>query len=56
MHITVGGLLYDDSFRVTTEEGEPIEGLYAVGETIVGSSGVGTQGEGLAVAQILAEV
>lgn len=55
MHITVGGLLYDDSFRVTTEEGEPIEGLYAVGETIVGSSGVGTQGEGLAVAQILAK-
>lgn len=55
MHITVGGLLYDDSFRVTTEEGKPIEGLYAVGETIVGSSGVGTQGEGLAVAQILAE-
>lgn len=55
MHITVGGLLYDDSFRVTTEAGEPIEGLYAVGETIVGSSGVGTQGEGVAVAQILAE-
>lgn len=55
MHITVGGMLYDDSFRVTTEEGEPIEGLYAVGETIVGSSGVGTQGEGLAVAQILAK-
>lgn len=55
MHITVGGLLYDDSFRVTTEAGEPIEGLYAVGETIVGSSGVGTQGEGVAVAQIIAE-
>lgn len=55
MHITVGGLLYDDSFRVTTETGEPIEGLYAVGETIVGSSGVGTQGEGVAVAQIIAE-
>lgn len=53
MHITVGGLLYDDNFNVTTEDGNPIEGLYAVGETIVGSSGVGTQGEGLALARIL---
>ena len=40
MHITVGGLLYDDSFRVTTEEGEPDRGALRVGETIVGSSGV----------------
>ena len=53
MHITVGGLLYDDNFNVTTDDGTPIEGLYAVGETIVGSSGVGTQGEGLALARIL---
>ncbi|MDE8703074.1 FAD-dependent oxidoreductase [Adlercreutzia equolifaciens] len=55
MHITVGGLLYDDNFNVTTEDGTPIPGLYAVGETIVGSSGVGTQGEGLAVAHLLAQ-
>ena len=53
MHITVGGLLYDESYRVLREDETPIEGLYACGEVLVGSSGVGTQGEGLAVARIL---
>lgn len=53
MHITVGGLVVDihDGYKVLDESGVPIAGLRAIGETIVGSCGIGVQGEGLAVAE-----
>ncbi len=55
MHITVGGLVADihDGYKVLDKDGAPIEGLRAVGETIVGSCGIGVMGEGLAVAKAL---
>lgn len=55
MHITVGGLNVDihDGYRVLDESGAPIPGLRAIGETIVGSCGIGVQGEGFAVAKSL---
>ena len=57
MHITVGGLNVDihDGYRVLDESGAPIPGLRAIGETIVGSCGIGVQGEGFAVAKSLFE-
>lgn len=39
-HITIGGLVVDDNYAVLTNDGKPIENLYAVGETIVGSCGL----------------
>lgn len=53
MHITGGGLAFDDEFRVLDESDKPIPGLYSVGEINVGSSGIGTQGEGLMLSRIL---
>ena len=55
MHITVGGLVVDihDGYKVLDEAGQPIPGLRAIGETIVGSCGIGVQGEGLAVAKAM---
>ena len=55
MHITVGGLVVDihDGYKVLDEASTPIEGLRAVGETIVGSCGIGVMGEGLAVAKAM---
>lgn len=48
MHITVGGLVADihDGYKVLDKDGAPIEGLRAVGETIVGSCGIGVMGRG----------
>lgn len=53
MHITEGGLVYDEQFRVLREDGTPIEGLYSAGEINIGCSGIGTQGEGLKISRIL---
>ena len=55
MHITVGGLNVDiyDSYQVLDESGAAIPGLRAIGETIIGSCGIGVQGEGFAVAYAL---
>lgn len=55
MHITVGGLSVDiyDSYQVLDESGAAIPGLRAIGETIIGSCGIGVQGEGFAVANAL---
>lgn len=55
MHITVGGLLVDAAtdYTVLTETGERIEGLHAIGETTLGSCGIGVQGEGYAIANAL---
>ncbi|MEA5020294.1 MAG: FAD-dependent oxidoreductase [Gordonibacter sp.] len=55
MHITVGGLVVDAAtdYTVISEAGTRIEGLHAIGETTVGSCGIGVQGEGFAIAQAL---
>ena len=55
MHITVGGLVVDihDGYKVLDEAGQPIPGLRAIGETTVGSCGIGVQGEGMAVAETM---
>ena len=55
MHITVGGLLVDSAtdYTVLDEAGNRIAGLHAIGETTLGSCGIGVQGEGYAIAQAL---
>ncbi|WP_180326593.1 FAD-dependent oxidoreductase [Raoultibacter phocaeensis] len=55
MHITVGGVLVDSGYDYTVldEDGNRIEGLHAIGETTLGSCGIGVQGEGYAIAQAL---
>lgn len=55
MHITVGGLVVDSAtdYTVIGEDGNRIEGLHAIGETTLGSCGIGVQGEGYAIAQAL---
>ena len=53
MHITSGGLVNDpaDNYAVLREDGTPIEGLYAIGETAKGPAGVAVMSQGLALAQ-----
>lgn len=54
-HITIGGLdAPDDDFRVRTEAGEVIEGLYACGEVRNGICGVGSIADGVACGKLLA--
>ncbi len=54
-HITIGGLdAPDDDFRVRTEVGEVIEGLYACGEVRNGICGVGSIADGVACGKLLA--
>lgn len=53
MHITLDGIAADGQGRVLDEAGNPIPGLYAAGEVVCGSRGVGSQGKGLAAARNL---
>ncbi len=54
-HITIGGLnASDDDFRVRTDAGEVIEGLYACGEVRNGICGVGSIADGVACGKLLA--
>lgn len=55
MHITMGGLVADSNndHAVLNGSGEPIEGLYAVGEVVNGSSGIGTLSSGYAFAKTM---
>lgn len=54
-HITIGGLnAPDDDFRVMTEAGEPIGGLYACGEVRNGICGVGSIADGVACGKVVA--
>lgn len=54
-HITIGGLdAPDDDFRVRTESGEVIEGLYACGEVRNGICGVGSIADGVACGKLVA--
>lgn len=54
-HITIGGLnAPDDDFRVMTEAGEPIGGLYACGEVRNGICGVGSIADGVACGKLVA--
>lgn len=52
-HITGGGLVRDDQYRVLNENNEPIEGLYAGGEVTVGMSGISSFGDGMYIGKIL---
>ncbi len=55
MHITGGGIVVDrdNGYCVLNEAGEKIPGLFAAGETVDGSFGNGSQGEGFKVATAL---
>ena len=54
-HITIGGLdAPDDDFRVRTESGEVIEGLYACDEVRNGICGVGSIADGVACGKLVA--
>lgn len=54
-HITIGGLdAPDDDFRVRTESGEVIEGLFACGEVRNGICGVGSIADGVACGKLVA--
>ena len=54
-HITIGGFdAPDDDFRVRTESGEVIEGLYACGEVRNGICGVGSIADGVACGKLVA--
>lgn len=56
MHITLDGLAANENGQVLNEQGEPISGLYAAGEVVCGTRGVGSQGKGLqAVRYMLAQ-
>lgn len=52
-HITGGGLVRDDQYRVLNEKNEPIEGLYAGGEVTAGMSGISSFGDGMYIGRIL---
>lgn len=52
-HITGGGLVRDDEYRVLNEKNEPIEGLYAGGEVTAGMSGISSFGDGMYIGRIL---
>ena len=55
MHITLDGIAANENGEVLDEQGNPIPGLYAAGEVVCGTRGVGSQGKGLsAVRQMLA--
>ncbi len=46
-HITIGGVVIDDQWRALNEQGEPIDGLYVIGECILGDSGIAVMSNGL---------
>lgn len=52
-HITLGGIVVDDAFRALDAAGEPIEGLYCVGELVAYRSGVHSMCTGLHAARVL---
>ena len=45
-HVTMGGVAIDGEYRAINEAGEPIEGLYVVGECTDGNSGVSSMSTG----------
>jgi fumarate reductase flavoprotein subunit len=47
VHITLGGLLIDPNYNVLTTQGEPIAGLYAVGEVTVGGAALSSFADGM---------
>lgn len=46
-HITVGGLDVDSDWKVLDEQGQPIDGLFAVGELVNGYLGITSMANGL---------
>jgi fumarate reductase flavoprotein subunit len=53
VHITLGGLLFDQNNNVLTTQGKPIEGLYAVGEVTVGGAALSSFADGMALGRNL---
>jgi fumarate reductase flavoprotein subunit len=53
VHITLGGLLFDQNNNVLTTQGKPIEGLYAVGEVTVGGAALSSFADGMALGRSL---
>ena len=53
MHITMDGVAVDGEHRALDADGNPVPGLYVVGEAACGGRGVGSLGAGYAVAQAL---
>lgn len=52
-HITGGGLVRDEKYRVLNEKNEVIEGLYAGGEVTAYMSGISSFGDGMYIGRIL---
>ena len=52
-HITGGGVVRDEQYRVLNEKNEPIEGLYAGGEVTAYMSGISSFGDGMYIGKIL---
>lgn len=52
-HITGGGLIHDENYRVLDENYEVIEGLYAGGEVTAYMSGISSFGDGLYIGEII---
>ncbi|MDR1619294.1 MAG: FAD-dependent oxidoreductase [Clostridiales bacterium] len=55
VHITLGGLLFDQNCNVITGQGQPIEGLYAVGEVTVGGAALSSFADGMALGRALGQ-
>lgn len=54
-HITIGGIVTDDTGHVLNQDGQIIDGLYAAGETVAGSCGISAFAYGKEVARLIAE-
>lgn len=52
-HITMGGVVIDEGYRVLNEDGEPIEGLYAAGEMVTSHGGISVMSDGLMAARAI---
>lgn len=54
-HITIGGIVTDTEGHVLAENGDPIPGLYAAGETVAGSCGISAFAYGKEYARLIAQ-
>lgn len=48
-HVTTGGIVRDDHFRALNENGDPIDGLYVIGEVADGAYFIVVLSEGMAL-------
>ena len=54
-HITMGGVAIDEQYRALDDAGQPVEGLYCVGEVANGLAGISTMADGMLLANTLFE-